>query len=173
MNNKKYQINHALYSSRKRKILLAKAIAAHVRPTHFVTLSLVQGRKIIGRGGMGTWVRGDDVIYASVHLGFIRSVSKRLVNEYAWRAHRPLLRSAYAIEGGRGVKRNHMHIVIEKPDDVPEYKFREMVHRMAANSTWVMNGNNSVDIRFIENIDDAEWASFYSVKDGLERIGMS
>ena len=173
MQNQNFILDDALYNSRKRKRLLAKAIIGHVRPTHFVTLSLVQGRQIIGQDGAGYWVRGDDVIYDGVHQGFIRSLSKRLVTKYAWRAHKPLLRSAYAMEGGRGGKRNHMHIVISKPDDVPEATFVDQVRRTAVYCSWIMNGDNSFDVQRIESSAKALGATFYSVKEGLDRVGMS
>jgi hypothetical protein len=81
-----------------------------------------------------------------------------------------LLRSASVIEGGSGSERNHMHLIIAKPEHVDEDTFRVMVLRTADGNPWVMNGAHSVDIQSINSTMEAVNTAFYNVKRGVERL---
>lgn len=149
---------------------LTQAIIGHVRPTHFITLSLCQGRMIVGEHGFKSWLRGDDVIYQQVHAGFMQSLSKRVTRRAAWDSYRPILPNLSAIEGGSGGQRNHMHLLIAKPDDVSEERFRMAVCSVAAGNPWIMNGQYAVDIKRIADDHVALREAYYTVKRGVERI---
>lgn len=69
----------------------ALALVQYVNPTHFITLSLNQARRI-GDQYHGTWARGDDTIYSDTHDGFMQSLSKRLCSRTMWEFHRPIVR---------------------------------------------------------------------------------
>lgn len=149
---------------------IARATVISVAPTHFITLSLCQAIKINQCWNGVVWIKGDDIIYEKTHLGFIRSLSKHLCSESSWRYHKPLLRSASVIEGGSGSERNHMHLIIAKPEHVDEDTFRVMVLRTADGNPWVMNGAHSVDIQSINSTMEAVNTAFYNVKRGVERL---
>lgn len=150
----------------------ALALVEYVKPTHFITLSLNQARRI-GDQYHGTWARGDDAIYSETHNGFMQSLSKRLCSRTVWEFHRPILRSACVVEGGHKFVRNHLHMIVAKPDDVDEEKFRVMVIRTAVNNAWIMKGPHAVDIQEIADNMDAINAAYYSVKQSLERLTLS
>lgn len=145
----------------------------YVQPTHFITLSLNQARQIRGDAHGAVWVRGDDTVYSETHRSFIRSLSKRLASRTSWEQHRTLLRSACAIEGGFGGTRNHMHMIVAKPDHVDEEQFRIMVLRTAAGNAWIMNDDYAVDIQRINTVAEAVKATLYCVKQGVERVTLS
>ena len=171
--NKLTYTNNTYTHSARNKTLTTKALVEWVQPTHFITISLVQGRQIAGENGSQAFVRGDDVIYSRTHEGFIRSLSKRLTSRTAWKYHKPMLRSACVIEGGQNGERNHLHLIISKPAHVDEETFREMVLRSAWGDGWVMNGAHSVDIQRIDSAREAMSATFYSVKRGVDRVCLS
>ncbi len=148
------------------------ALVQYVNPTHFITLSLNQARRI-GDQYYGTWARGDDTIYTETHNGFMRSLSKRLCSRTIWKLHRPILRSACVVEGGSGGIRNHLHMIVAKPHEVDEEVFRIMVVRTAVNNSWIMNGPHAVNIKKIDDSFEAINASDYSIKHGFERLTLS
>lgn len=150
----------------------ALALVEYVKPTHFITLSLNQARRI-GDKYRGTWVRGDDAIYSETHNGFMQSLSKRLCSRTIWEFHRPILRSACVVEGGRKFVRNHLHMIVAKPDDVDEQKFRIMAIRTAVNNAWIMKGPHAVNIQQVTDNVEAINAAYYSVKQSLERLTLS
>ena len=149
---------------------MALALLGHVRPTHFITLSLCQGRMIVSEHGMKCWVRGDDVIYQQVHAGFMYSLSKRLTRRAAWDCYRPILPNSCTIEGGSNDQRNHMHLLIAKPEDVSEDQFRMAVCSVADGNPWIMNGEHALDIQLIKDDREAMRKAYYTVKRGVERI---
>ncbi|WP_324073433.1 MAG: hypothetical protein RSE14_10460 [Erythrobacter sp.] len=149
---------------------MTREILDHVQPTHFITLSLCQGRMIIGEHGLKCWVRGDDVIYQRVHEGFMQSLSKRLTPRVAWDRHRPILPSLSAIEGDGRAQRNHLHLLIAKPDGVSEERFRMAVCGVAEGNPWIMNGEYAVDIKNIADDREANRKAYYTLKRGVERI---
>jgi len=150
----------------------ALALVEYVKPTHFITLSLNQARRI-GDQYHGTWARGDDAIYSETHNGFMQSLSKRLCSRTIWEFHRPILRSVCVVEGGRKFVRNHLHMIVAKPDDVDEVKFRVMTIRTAVNNAWIMKGPHAIHIQQIADNMAAINAAFYSVKQSLERLTLS
>ncbi len=168
----------SLFKKKDNRILLtskqkcALALVEYVKPTHFITLSLNQARRI-GDQHRGAWARGDDAIYSDTHDGFMQSLSKRLCPRTVWEFHRPILRSACVVEGGRKGVRNHLHMIVAKPDDVDEEKFRIMAVRTAVNNAWIMNGPHAVNIQQIADNMEAINAAYYSIKQGLERLTLS
>lgn len=154
--------------SHKDKMTLA--LLKHVQPTHFITLSLCQARKVSAQGGVTAWIRGDDTIYQNAHASFIKSLSKRLVSRSVWVRHKPIIASAGAIEGGIAGQRYHLHLLVAKPEHVTEERFRMAVCDAAAGHPWIMSGNYAVDIQSLANDRDALNAAYYSVKRGVDRI---
>ncbi|KPF92519.1 hypothetical protein IP81_06520 [Novosphingobium sp. AAP83] len=152
---------------------MTQALLAHVRPTHFITLSLCQARQIQGEHHGYTWLQGDDTIYSNVHLSFMRSLSKRLTPRVAWDRYQPMLPSTCAVEGGKHGVRNHLHLSIAKPYDVSEEDFRMAICCTAAGNPWIMNGEYAVDIKTVGDSTEAANATYYSIKHGLERILVS
>lgn len=159
--------NKGLLSSKDRMAIGAIEL---VNPTHLITLSLNQARQIRGEYHGVTWLRGDDAIYSETHRGFIRSLSKSLQSRTSWKFHRTLLRSAGALEGGSNSVRNHLHLIIAKPDHVSEEAFRIKALRAAAGNPWIMNGDHAVDIQNFGGNREAIVAAFYNVKHGTERL---
>jgi hypothetical protein len=149
---------------------ISLALIEHVRPTHFITLSLCQGRQIDTLHGGRSWISGDDVIYGQTYEGFVRSLSKSVTKRAFWDRYRVTLRNAGTVEGGNRIERNHLHLIIAKPDDVDDDTFRFMAHRAALDNSWVMNGEYSVDIRSVENSTEAFKAASYCIKRGLGRL---
>lgn len=145
----------------------------YVRPTHFITLSLNQARKIRSDAHGDVWVRGDDTVYGDTHRSFIRSLSKRLASRTSWVQHNTLLRSACTVEGGQNGTRNHLHMIVAKPDHVDEEQFRIMVLRTAAGNAWIMNDDYAVNIQRINTVAEAVRATLYCVKQGVERVTLS
>ena len=64
-------------------------------------------------------------------------------------------------------------MIVAKPDDVDEEKFRIMAIRTAANNAWIMNGPHAVNIQQIADNMEAINAAYYCVKQGLERLTLS
>lgn len=150
----------------------AIALVEYVNPTHFITLSLNQARRFSNQYG-STWAHGDDAIYSETHYGFMQSLSKMLCPRTVWKFHRPILRSACVIEGGKNWIRNHLHMIVAKPNDIDEETFRIMVIRSALNNSWIMNGPHAVHIKTIYDVFEAINASGYSIKYGIERLMLS
>lgn len=147
------------------------AIIDYVRPTHFVTISLLQGRRIPDQSGALRWLRGDDVIYSQAYSGLIRSASKLLTPRSAWKSHKPLLPNAGAIEGGRGGLRNHLHFIVSKPCDASEESFRVKLYRAAFSNPWVMSSDDhAVHIQKLETNSEIFRATAYTFKCGLDRV---
>jgi hypothetical protein len=150
-----------------------KAIFKWVNPTHFITLSLCQGRAIPNHNGGVSWLKGDDTIYTQMHIGFMESLSKRLATRTAWKHHRAILRSAFAIEGGSNGKLVHAHMIVAKPDELDELRFRIMVYRTASQNSWCMNGAYAVRIRGMGSVAEKTRASAYTTKDGFDRLSFT
>ena len=171
MNTNLYNYNPPIQKSYKARAV--DALFADVRPTHFITIDFAQGRWIAGEHGGRTRVRGDDVIYELTYQSFMRSLSKPLTTRTAWKYHRPILRSAYAFEGGTTDERYHLHMIVAKPDNVEEEIFCMMVNRTAAGNSWIMNGDHAVDIQRVDSNAEAIRATFYSLKRGTNRMCMT
>jgi len=149
------------------------AILTLIKPTHFITLSLCQGRAIANANGGVSWLKGDDAIYTKMHTGFMESLSKRLVNRTVWKFHRPILRSAFALEGGTNGKLVHAHMIIAKPDDVDEEQFCKLVEETAARNPWVMNGEFAVHIQSLSSVSEKRRCVFYTTKEGSDRLSFT
>jgi hypothetical protein len=137
-----------------------------VRPTHFITLSLLQGRRIFGENGIGTWVRGDDVIYDETHRSFVTALSKRASSKSNWKRHKRILHSICVIEGGANFERNHLHMLIALPGEIDDLKAHQLICETAEDNSWVMTGKYGVDIQRIGNCSDV---MNYCTKHGLSR----
>ena len=151
------------------------AIIEMIEPTHFITLSLCQRRAIPNDENMlgVSWLKGDDSIYTKMHERFVESLSKRLVNRTVWKFHRPILRSAFALEGGTNGKLVHAHMIIAKPDDVNEEQFCSLVEDTAARNLWVMNGEFAVHIQSLSSGSEKRHSVFYTTKDGSDRLSFT
>ena len=156
-----------------RNIRFSDSICRFVEPTHFITLSLCQGRAIPNENGGVSWLKGDDTIYTQMHTGFMESLSKRLATRTVWKFHRPILRSAFALEGGSNGKLVHAHMIIAKPDDVDEEQFCNLVEEMAARNPWCMNGDYAVRIRRIDSVAEKSRSARYTTKDGFDRMSFT
>lgn len=64
-------------------------------------------------------------------------------------------------------------MIVAKPDDIDEEKFRIMVIRTAVNNAWIMKGPHAVNIQQIGGNMQAIDAAYYSVKQSLERLTLS
>ena len=147
-----------------------RQIAQQVQPTHFITLSLVQGLKIDGPNGVATWAKGDDVIYNETYNKFVRCLSKSVVTPAVWKRHKPHLANAGSIEGGSNGERFHLHINIRKPDRMSDQAFEAAIKQTAEGNPWIMNGQYAVDIRRISGVEHQVGSVGYSSKRGLDRI---
>lgn len=141
-----------------------------LKPTHFVTLQLEQGRKIEAFNGMKMWVRGDDAIYCKTYRSFIGALSKRTQPQSLWQKHKLMLGNVAAIEGGIDGKRYHLHIMLTKPSDMSEIYFRDTIRRLANDNAWVMQEKYGVNIQFVETAKEKINTTFYSAKRGLDRL---
>lgn len=150
-----------------------QAVCEWVNATHFITLSLCQGRGIVNDNGGVSIIRGDDVIYNKMHESFMMSLSKRLVSRSVWKFHRPILRSAFALEGGTNGKLVHAHMIIAKPDDVDEERFCNLLEEMAARNPWCMNGDYAVRIRRTDSVAEKSRSARYTTKDGFDRMSFT
>ena len=151
---------------------MARALIGHVVPTHFITLSLCQARMIVNEHGMGHMLKGDDMIYQKAHASFMCSLSKRFASVSQWRGQqpKPILPNACVIEGGSNGERYHLHVIVAKPEDVTEERFRRTVCGIAHGHPWIMNGEHAVDIQTLADDRAALNAAYYSVKRGVDRI---
>jgi hypothetical protein len=141
-----------------------------VDPTHFVTVTLKQARTIISDGGSASWLRGDDIIYETAYDGFIRTLSKSIASNGSWRRYKRIISNAMTIEGGRQGERNHLHIVMRKPDHVSEDEFRSKIMGAAFGASWFMQGDNAINVQLLGERSDQVSASIYSMKKGLDRF---
>ena len=158
-----YQQAHSALGRRDRYI---SAIIDFVKPTHFITLDFCQGRTIIGKHGIGTWAKGDDVIYSEAHRSFVQSLSKRTYSKSSWKRHKTLLRSAAVIEGGTDFVRNHLHMMIELPGTIDDLTIRQMIYQTGEKHSWIMNGEYGVNFQRIRNSSDV---AYYCTKHGFSR----
>ena len=149
------------------------AIRKLIKPTHFITFSICQGRGIVNDNGGVSIIRGDDAIYTKVHERFVEALSKRLVNRTVWKFHRPILRSAFALEGGSNGKLVHAHMIIAKPDDVDEEQFCKLVEETAARNRWNKNGKFAVHIHHTETDSEKRRAVYYMTKNGFNRLSFT
>lgn len=143
-----------------------------LKPTHFVTVQLKQGRKIKADNGMTTKVRGDDKIYCKTYRSFVRALSKRTLPQSLWQKHKLMLGNVATIEGGIDGKRYHLHIMLTKPSDMSEIYFRDTIRRIANDNGWMMRGKYGVVIKFVETAREKINSTFYSAKRGLDRLLM-
>ena len=141
-----------------------------VDPTHFVTVTLKQARSITSDGGSVSWLRGDDIIYENAYDGFIRTISKSMTSNGAWRRYKRIISNAMTIEGGRNGERNHLHIVMRKPGHVSEDEFRSKIMDAALGASWFMQGDNAINVQLLGERPDQVSASIYSMKKGLDRF---
>jgi hypothetical protein len=148
----------------------AFAIVNRLNPTHFVTLQLKQQRQIKAHNGWTVWVRGDDTIYCNTYRSFIRSLSKKLTPRTKWQQHKLMLANVGVIEGGSNGKRNHLHLVLTKPDDVSEEQFRRAIYKLTYSNAWMMDGKHRADVQQIESAKEKINATFYSSKKGIARM---
>jgi hypothetical protein len=149
------------------------AILTLIKPTHFITLSLCQGRGIANDIGGLSVISGDDAIYTKVHERFVEALSKRLVNRTVWKFHRPILRSAFALDGGSNGKLIHAHMIIAKPDDVDEKQFCNLVEETAERNPWNKNGKFAVHIHHTETVSEKRRAVYYMTKNGFDRLSFT
>jgi hypothetical protein len=156
-----------------RKSRFNAAIRTLIKPTHFITLSLCQGRGIANDNGGVSMLTGDDAIYTKMHKGFVESLSKRLVNRTVWKFHRPILRSAFALEGGSIQKRTHAHMIINKPDDVDDALFCSLVIDTAEKNPWVLNSKHAVHIARLDSFSEKRSSVYYMTKDGFDRLSFT
>jgi hypothetical protein len=148
----------------------AFAIVNRLNPTHFVTLQLKQQRQIKAHNGWSVWVRGDDTIYCNTYRSFIRALSKKLTPRAKWEQHKQMLANVGVIEGGSHGKRNHLHLVLTKPDDISEEKFRRAIYKLTYSNSWMMDGKHRADVQQIESAKEKINATFYSSKKGIARM---
>lgn len=146
-----------------------REVAQQVKPTHFLTISLVQGLKIYGPNGVGTWVKGDDVIYDGTYRKFVRCLSKSVVTPKVWKRQKPYLANAGSIEGGSNGERFHLHVVIRKPDHMSDQAFVAAIKQTAEGNPWIMNGEYAVKIVPITSVELQLGSVKYSTKRGLDR----
>ncbi len=146
-----------------------------IKPSHFITLSLCQGRMIPNDETLSGvfWLKGDDAIYTQMHVGFVESLSKRLVSRTVWKHHRFILRSAFAIEGGSNGELVHAHMIIAKPDELDEERFCSTVRDTAAGNNWIMNGDYAVHILRITAAEETARSTSYTTKDGFGRLSFT
>lgn len=146
-----------------------------IKPSHFITLSLCQGRMIPNDETLSGlfWLKGDDAIYTHMHERFVESLSKQLATRTAWKYHRPILRSAFAIEGDIKDTRTHAHMIIAKPDDVDEAQFCSTVRDTAAGNNWIMNGEYAVHIESLSSVSENSRSVSYTTKDGFGRLSFT
>jgi len=147
-----------------------RQITQHVNPTHSLTISLVQALKINGPNGIGTWVRGDDVIYNETYTKFIRCLSKSIALPSVWKRKKINLGNAGSIEGGSDGERFHFHISVRKPEGMSEVAFVEAILKTAKGNPWIMNGQYAVKVVPIPSAQLQFGSVRYSAKRGLDRI---
>lgn len=148
----------------------AFAIVNRLKPTHFVTLQLKQHREIKARNGWSVLVRGDDTIYCNTYRSFIRALSKKLTPQAKWQQHKEMIANMGVIEGGSHGKRNHLHLVLTKPDHVSEETFRRAIYNLTYSHAWVMDGKYRADVQQIDSAKEKINATFYSSKKGIARM---
>ena len=151
----------------------AFAIVNRIKPTHFVTIQLRQNRAITSRNGWTVWERGDDAIYCKTYRSFIRALSKEIgtrTNRSRWQSHKQMIGNACVIEGGTRRTRNHLHMVLTKPDDIDEATFRLLIYRLTRDNGWIMDGSHRADIQSIESAGEKLRTTLYSTKKGIDRL---
>mgnify|MGYP000341691672 FL=1 len=84
--------------------------------------------------------------------------------------HKQMLANVGVIEGGSHGKRNHLHLVLTKPDDISEEKFRRAIYKLTYSNSWMMDGKHRADVQQIESAKEKINATFYSSKKGIARM---
>jgi hypothetical protein len=166
-------INH--YDRPSHKKNFNGSVCRWIKPSHFITLSLCQGRMIPNDETLSGvfWLKGDDAIYTYMHVRFVESLSKQLATRTAWKYHRPILRSAFAIEGDIKDTRTHAHMIIAKPVDVDEARFCSSVRDTAAGNNWIMNGDYAVHIESLSSVSENSRSVSYTTKNGFGRLSFT
>jgi hypothetical protein len=145
-------------------------IVNRLKPTHFVTLQLKQQRQIEAQNGWAVWVRGDDAVYYQAYQSFVQALSKRTQPKALWQSHKITIGNAGVLEGGSGKMRNHMHILLTKPESLNEIYFRGTICMLAECGSWLMGGEFGVNIQRIRTAKEQINSTFYSAKRGVDRI---
>lgn len=155
------------------KTRIAYGLAGKIQPTHFATINFKIDRQIENDFGGFSRIPGDDCIYQNAADAILRSASKAIVPSSVWRRHKPLIVSAYAIEGGRrdGFKevrhRPHVHYAVRAPDHLTPEKFADLFQKAARGNPWVLYGDSTVEIEPCEN---PAAAISYFLKEGTSRF---
>jgi hypothetical protein len=148
----------------------AKNLVQFVKPTHFITISLVQARTVSSTDGKERMIRGDDILYGKTHERFITALSKKLTPSTTWKRRQPKMVSACTVEGGTKEERYHLHLIIAKREAVSEEEFLDAIKAVADGNPWIMNGEHRVDVQMLEDNQQAFRAASYITKRGLDRV---
>lgn len=148
---------------------IASELVELIRPTHFVTLSLIQARSIVSENSEA-WLRGDDVIFEKAYEGFVRSLSKRAVSSRVWKRYKPTIPSFGSIEGDGKNKLHHLHIGLAKPDCWSDFEFEVAIRQTATGNPWIKNGPYAVHIEKLPDPSAQFRAGRYILKGGADRL---
>ena len=145
-------------------------IVNRVKPTHFLTIQLKQSRSIKAHNGWTTWVRGDDTIYSNAYISFIKALSKEITPRAQWEKHKEMIGNFGVISGGTRKTRNHLHLVLRKPEHVDDLKFRRIVCRLTEDNPWFMRGKFGVNNQGMDSAQSMLNTTVYSAKQGIRRM---
>jgi hypothetical protein len=144
---------------------LARDFAARARPTVFVTVTLKQGI----RNDAGSWTRITREDCDRTCLLLCQRLSKAIRHGRYGRKYRRSNRDPDLIpvvEGDGDLKRFHLHIDVEKPDEMPIEEFSALVHKIARKLDWVYH---EIDVRPIETGTELNTLE-YILKTGTESL---
>ena len=152
------------------KVRLTSVLNAAIEPTHFVTISLNQSRKICNLYGSTHIIAGDDVIYADTFRSFINSLSKRCHSRQVWKRLKPKVACYGSIEGGSGSQRYHLHLTLRKPQHLSDDEFECLIVETAGGNSWIMNGDFAVKILRLRCRQEQLRTGRYIFKYGVDRF---
>jgi hypothetical protein len=140
----------------------------NVDPDYFITFSLNRSISIDGNRGK-IWDPGDDIKYEKDFRNYIRSLSKSLRSNSAWRRYKKPIPFIAAIEGGGIIQEPHIHALIKKPASISKEDFENKVRNLAEGNPRIKDGPYAVNIQEIYTGSKSRLVS-YITKKGHSRL---
>lgn len=135
----------------------AKRIRKKVKPDVYGVFTLQQGIMVDG-----VYVPGDKIIYEGVAARFICKLSKRVYGTYCYQKTRRRLAAAITIENLWGHQRNHLNVLIKKPEWLSYEYFCYVAAEEWRKLQWARSDT------YIDKLDSN--AIYYSLKEGSDSL---
>lgn len=155
------------------------------KPTHFITIRLLNNAEIHTETGWVSKIQCDDVVLTNVYWSLMRSFSKRLTAPSAWKRNKTIIPNIGFIGGNGKDINNHFHIFVALPNYIDEITLEEAVldtcvgnawaekpkmQNRSSSSTKTVSLNNACVIKNISDFDYKMRSMHYGHNHGADRI---